>query len=87
MDRTFCDELNALSITMRDNYATESRGKPKPDLNPKFMGPNVILYDNWKSTGWDLLTHGGFVTYPHHNGAGFCTFVYPRSGSKIWGII
>ena len=41
----------------------------------------------WRAQGWDIITHGGFVTYFHHDVSGAVTFVTPRSGEKIWGII
>ena len=41
----------------------------------------------WCAQGWDIITHGGFVTYFHHDVSGAVTFVTPRSGEKIWGII
>jgi hypothetical protein len=69
---------------MRDNFGPPEKGKKSSRV---WIGPQVILFDNWRTMGWDLLTHGGFLTYPHHDADGFCTFLYPRSGSKIWGII
>ncbi|KAI6139410.1 hypothetical protein BKA82DRAFT_4020172 [Pisolithus tinctorius] len=27
----------------------------------------------------------GFITYPHHNVAGLCTYITIQSGSKVWG--
>jgi hypothetical protein len=41
----------------------------------------------WRQQFWELHTHGGFVTYPHHDAAGLCTYVYPRSGAKLWTVI
>jgi len=45
-----------------------------------------ISWDNWRYSIWDLFTHGGFLTYVHHDGAGLCTYVFIRSGCKIWGV-
>jgi hypothetical protein len=56
-------------------------------VNPEILGPKVILYDFWRAQGWDILTHGGFLTYVHHDASGFATWVFPRSGTKIWGFI
>jgi len=51
------------------------------------QGPQVILYDMWHGQGWDIATHGGFLTYVHHDVSGAVTFVTPRSGVKMWGIV
>jgi len=48
--------------------------------------PFVMSWDMWKSCLWDLFTHAGFLTYPHHDAAGFCTYVFVREGCKMWGI-
>lgn len=47
----------------------------------------VIHFDNWIGKGWDVMTHGLFLTYPHHEGGGLLTFSYLRSGAKVWGYI
>lgn len=75
-----------MSVTMRDHYGDKGT-KVKPSINPAFLGPQVILYDNSRVIGWDILAHGGFLTYPHHDADGYNTFVYPRSGAKVWAII
>jgi hypothetical protein len=56
-------------------------------MNPEILGPKVILYDVWCAQGWDIMSHGGFLTYVHHNASGFATYIFPRSGSKIWGFV
>lgn len=50
-------------------------------------GPTVFLWDGWKSHYWELFTHAGFHTYPHHDASGFGTYSYVRHGCKIWGIV
>ena len=35
-----------------------------------------MLFDQWRAQGWDIATHAGFVTY-----------IYPRSGAKLWEIM
>lgn len=52
-----------------------------------YVGPRYMNFDMWRLQGWELHTHGGFLTYPHHDAAGLCTYVYPRSGAKIWMFI
>lgn len=51
------------------------------------VGPTVFLWDAWKSQIWDLFTHAGFFTYPHHDASGFATYAFIRHGCKIWGIL
>jgi hypothetical protein len=50
-------------------------------------GPTAFLWDSWKSQCWELFTHAGFHTYPHHDASGFGTYSYVRHGCKIWGIV
>ena len=38
-------------------------------------GPKVILHDFLRVRGWHLLTHGGFVTWVHHDTHGQLTWV------------
>ena len=73
------DDAHAFSATKYDYH-----GQLKVD-GTKPAGPQTILYDTWRSQGWDLLSHGGFVTYPHHDASGLCTYVFVRSGAKLWG--
>jgi hypothetical protein len=46
-----------------------------------------MLHDMWHAQGWEIISHGGFVTYVHHNASGFATYIYPRSAAKLWGIV
>jgi hypothetical protein len=85
--RLLADEKNAMSITMRAHYGQEKKGEPTPKINDKFIGPMTVWYDLLRAAGWDIFTHGGFVTYAHHDAAGFCTFVFVRSGAKLWTIL
>ena len=81
------DDVNSLYITRRDHYANIKKNTPTGALNKSQQGPQVILYDMWRGQGWDIVTHGGFLTYFHHDVSGAVTFVTPRSGEKMWGII
>lgn len=36
---------------------------------------------------WGLLHHGGFLTYPHHDGDGYNTYIIPRCGYKFWAVL
>jgi hypothetical protein len=31
-----------------------------------------------------IISHGGFVTYPHKDGGGYNTWVYVHEGRKLW---
>lgn len=78
------DEATALYITRHDHYGLGTGKKANAELDTRHLGPKVILMDMWRAQGWDILTHGGFVTYFHYDASGFITFIFPRSGSKIW---
>jgi len=81
------DDVNSLYITRRDHYANIKTNIPTGALDRSQQGPQVILYDMWRGQEWDIITHAGFLTYFHHNVSGAVTFVTPRSGKKMWGII
>ena len=78
------DEVTSLYITRHDHYGLGTGKKPNANLDDRFLGPKVILYDMWRAQGWDILTHGGFITYFHHNASGLLTFVFHCLGCKIW---
>lgn len=47
-------------------------------------GVFTATWDAWKSYVWDLFTHAGFYTGPHHDGSGMGTWIWIRTGCKIW---
>jgi len=49
--------------------------------------PTYCHFDMWRQQNWELHTHGGFLTYPHHDAAGLCTYVYIKSGAKLWAVM
>lgn len=51
------------------------------------LGPQTMHFDSWRSGGWDVMTHAGFLTYPHHDAGGLLTFSYVRTGAKLWGYV
>lgn len=61
--------------------------KAKGHIYQKFDGLFTYAWDAVKSTEWDLFTHGGFLTYVHHDASGFCTYVFVRCGCKIWVVL
>lgn len=65
----------------RDLYSNP-KGRPR-DL----IGPQLVRYDNWRSQAWDLMAHAGFLTYPHHDANGLCTYIYAQCGMKIWAAL
>jgi hypothetical protein len=81
------DDVNAMYLTRSDHFGVHlnKNGKPKKftgELNTEddILGPLTILFDMWRAQGWDIVSHGGFVTFTHHDVSGFCTYVFPRSG-------
>ncbi|KAL4062717.1 hypothetical protein V8B97DRAFT_1877570 [Scleroderma yunnanense] len=79
--RELSDTINAKLMTMNDCYLPDT----SKNCDKCYYGVQAILGDTERLQGWDLLTHGGFLTYPHHNAGSLCTYVTVRSGSKIWG--
>jgi len=76
-----------LYITHRDHYANIKTNTPTGAFNKSQQGPQVILYDMWYGQGWDITTHGDFLTYFHHDVSGAVTFLTPLSGKKMRRII
>lgn len=84
--RSLADDAAALYATRHDHYGYPKGSRKTSEMNDSLLGPKVVLYDMMRAQGWDLASHGGFVTYPHHDASGFVTYVFVRSGAKIWGI-
>ena len=57
-------------------------GKPSGLVSPQLMH-----YNNCRSSGWDVIMHASFLTYPHHDAGGQLTFSYIRTGAKVWGYL
>lgn len=66
---------------------TAGKRKERSGVTIEAQGPSVIRCGTWTSPGWRLLTHPGFVTFPHHDCCGWCTYVIGNSGAKIWGVM
>lgn len=81
--RSISDNVNARSATMNMVHLPKTGN----NTEKKYYGVQFISGDTERVRGWDLLTHGGFLTYPHHDASGNCTYVTVRSGSKIWAYI
>ena len=50
-------------------------------------GLRHLMYDFVWSRSWNLLTHGGFLTYAHHDTDGQMTWTACHSGTKLWVFI
>lgn len=61
--------------------------KMQKNREKEYYGVQFVSGDTERVRGWDLMTHGGFLTYPHHDASGHCTYVTVRSGTKIWAYI
>ena len=76
-----------LYLTRSDHYGNSKSNRHTAKLDFSCLGPQVFLHDMWRAQGWDIATHGGFLTYTHYDASGLGTFVYPRSGAKLWGLV
>ena len=74
-------EGSALSDDRHSWQTTKDEGYAP---NYREAGPHYVPFEAWRMLNWNLLTHRGYVTYPHHDAAGLCTFVGVRDGAKIW---
>ncbi|KAI6120783.1 hypothetical protein EDD17DRAFT_1514088 [Pisolithus thermaeus] len=71
--RPLSDNVNARLLTMNDCHL------PRDGLNKEkeFYGMQTMHGDAKRLCGWDLMMHGGFLTYPYHDAGGLWT--------KVWG--
>lgn len=78
--------MAALSSTSSECYVSP-QGSSSTGERTTLLGPQLAHVDTWRSAGWDVMTHGGFLTFPHHDAGGLITFSYIRAGSKFWGYL
>lgn len=76
---------HTLHLTFTQN-AKKNKGKA-PVTMVEQRAPSTIRSATWTSQGWRLVTHPGFVTFPHHDCCGMGTYVIGNCGAKIWGVI
>ncbi|KAF8134211.1 hypothetical protein EV363DRAFT_1160900 [Boletus edulis] len=76
------DSTNAWNHTMHLRFTP--LGKKKDCVEIDEGGPKVIRSPTWSSQGWRLITHPGYVTLPHHDCCGMCTYVVGNAGAKVW---
>ncbi|KAG9309152.1 hypothetical protein JVU11DRAFT_10862 [Chiua virens] len=81
------DSTMAWNQTLYLRLTQTSNKRNEPRLNVTTEGPFFVPAATWSSQGWRLVTHPGFVTFPHHDCCGLCTYVVGNLGAKIWGII
>jgi len=79
-DNRFTVRTNFFYLRYHGGHLNKN-GKPKKftgELNTEddILGPLTILFDIWRAQGWDIVSHGGFVTFTHHDVSGFCTYVF-----------
>jgi len=51
------------------------------------QSPETVRAANWSAPGWRLVTHPGFLTWPHFDCCGFATYVVAEEGCKLWGVM
>ncbi|KAG6372929.1 hypothetical protein JVT61DRAFT_6963 [Boletus reticuloceps] len=83
------DLTTAWNQTMHLNFTkSKSRSKKKQsEINAQSNGLAMIRSGTWISQGWRLMSHPEFVTFPHYNRCGVCTYVIGNDGAKIWAVI
>ncbi|KAI6012120.1 hypothetical protein PISMIDRAFT_22790 [Pisolithus microcarpus 441] len=77
----FSDNVNTRLIPLNDCYLP----REGPDMGKECFGMHTIHGDAERLQGWDLMSHGGFLTYPHHDAGGLCMYITVQSGTKVWG--
>jgi hypothetical protein len=83
------DSTAAWNQTMHLRFtpkATKGK-KSSPAVTIEEHEPSIIRSPTWTSQGWKLVTHPGFVTFPHHDCCGMGTYVIGTSGAKVWSVI
>ncbi len=84
MHRSIADDTLSMQITSKDGYMLAKGHQVDSKTVDTFSGPQVLPVDMLNVRSWDILTHGGFLTYPHRDGTGMGTYSYVRTGAKIW---
>lgn len=93
-DRLLSDSKYALNATASVGFRT-SKAKPSGEKLPMVdpltkndrFGPAGFSFDSMRTPSWALCATGGAYTWPHHDAAGLATFVYCRTGAKLWGYV
>lgn len=67
--------------------AADSFNQTPPDCQHMYQecqGIQTYSMDAFNNARWDLFTHTGFHTWPHHDASGMSTWVLIRFGCKVW---
>ena len=51
------------------------------------FGPVLKENDVYRARTWALASGHTFYTYPHYDGAGFCTYSLLTTGTKVWSYL
>jgi len=97
MSSRLSDEAKAFEMTRRTSTVHFPKRLPKEPLKeykPPAEGKEqtinhsqVIRLDSIFTGQWKLLCHAGFVTYPHINANGLCSWIYAHHSIKIWTVL
>lgn len=82
------DDQHAFMVTARESYKCKTAASlSSRTAAATGRGLQIVHFDNWRSSAWDVITHGGFLTYPHHDSVGQMVYAYIRTGAKLWGYL
>ena len=83
------DSTIAWNQTMHLRFVRKARKTQQaaPKVVVEGGGPLVIPSATWSSQGWRLVTHPGYLTLPHYDCCGMCTYVIGNSGAKLWAVM
>ncbi|KAG6374927.1 hypothetical protein JVT61DRAFT_3672 [Boletus reticuloceps] len=77
----------AWNNTMHLQFSQKAKKRRELYVEIDEGGPKAIRAATWTSQGWRLLTHTGYITFPHHNCCRMCTYVVGNAGAKLWAIL
>ncbi|KAG8220308.1 hypothetical protein J3R82DRAFT_3500 [Butyriboletus roseoflavus] len=75
------------TMHLQFTQSTQKKKKKPSKVVVGEQGPSVIHSGTWTSQGWRLVTHPGFITFPHCDCSGMCTYIIGNSGAKIWAVM
>lgn len=81
------DSTSAWNHTMHLRFTQKPKKKKVPKVTVEESGPTSIRAATWTSQGWRLVTHPGYVTFPHHDCCGMATYVIANVGAKVWAVM
>ncbi|KAF9488677.1 hypothetical protein BDN71DRAFT_1435966 [Pleurotus eryngii] len=78
--RQIRDHMKSLEAMEKRNYANYKSSE-------RAAGKASLRKDMFALNEWKLVTSAGFLTHPHHDAGGLCTWITMKSSLKIWGIL